>query len=235
MNVFIGVVLNWDQASNVSKPGFGLFGRTVGFFASTESQNSTGDLHNHMLIWIDGMPRTIGEYYDACQSLKFRSKITEYVASIVKATYPITDDRCPHCNQKKLQPIPVSEKAFCRPLNGAPRSCTSKCTACRTQFGANEVIEGQMRRLSKEYSVDPSLWSGEYVQHKIAMPDPLPLFAPHGADIPCKLLETAALLRFQTHYWFHSRSCFKHTRRTPKATVCRMFFPKDVCGKTECG
>lgn len=102
MHVFIDEVLNWDQVKGCSKPGVGLFGRTTGFFAATESQNSTGDLHSHMLIWIDGMPRTVAKYYEACKSSGFRDLIAESISSIAKATYPISDNRCPRCGLREI-------------------------------------------------------------------------------------------------------------------------------------
>lgn len=129
------------------------------------------------------MPRTVDAYNDACKSLDFQTQIAEYVGSSVNASYPITDDRCPRCGREQLLPTAVKVEAFRKPKNGALRSSTSECAGCRTSFSANEVVEGQMNRLSSEFSVDPILWSSEYVHYKVAMPDPLPMFAPIGKDV----------------------------------------------------
>ncbi|KAE9263368.1 hypothetical protein PF008_g32382 [Phytophthora fragariae] len=50
VSLFIEVLLNYDWVRARSKEGAGIFGVTKAFYLSTESQNSTGDLHGHMLI-----------------------------------------------------------------------------------------------------------------------------------------------------------------------------------------
>ncbi|KAF1784185.1 Helitron helicase-like domain [Phytophthora cactorum] len=66
VSTFVDVVLNWDMENNCSRREPGLFGCTKASYAATESQNSTESLHTHMLIWIDGMPSTVDEYYRMC-------------------------------------------------------------------------------------------------------------------------------------------------------------------------
>ncbi|KAG6947642.1 hypothetical protein JG687_00015974 [Phytophthora cactorum] len=82
MAVFIEVVPNWDMDNNCSRRGPGLFGCTKAFYAATESQNSTGYLHTHMLIWIEGMPSTVDEYYQMCSLDCFRSAMIKYVDAV---------------------------------------------------------------------------------------------------------------------------------------------------------
>lgn len=144
MDVFIEVILNWNQKTHSTKTGFGLFGRTRTFFASTQSQNSTGDLHSHMLIWIEGMPHTIAAYYSECKKLEFQKRIAAYVNSIVTASYPISNYRCPVYGEVSLGSIKINQQAYKLPVNGTSRVPTSICTTCKTKFGANEVIDGQM-------------------------------------------------------------------------------------------
>ncbi|KAF4128939.1 Helitron helicase-like domain at N-terminus [Phytophthora infestans] len=72
MDIFIDVVLNRDSDQGCSQKDSGLFGHTKSFYAATESQNSTGSLHSHMLIWIENMPSTVDEYYTMCSSEGFR-------------------------------------------------------------------------------------------------------------------------------------------------------------------
>ncbi|KAE9090113.1 hypothetical protein PF005_g19196 [Phytophthora fragariae] len=73
VNTFIDVVLNWDTDNNCARREPGLFGCTKAFYAATESQNSTGSLHTHMLIWVDGMPSTVDDYYRMCSLDRFRA------------------------------------------------------------------------------------------------------------------------------------------------------------------
>lgn len=64
------------------------------------------------------------------------------------------------------------------------------------------------------------------------MPDPLPQLAPQGQEAATILLETVALLRFQTHHWFHCRSCFKPNTPNAKSRLVSYVFPKRVCTAT---
>ncbi|KAJ8524627.1 hypothetical protein ON010_g16490 [Phytophthora cinnamomi] len=95
MKTFIEVVLNWDIERGCSYDGPGLSGRTRGYYAATESQNSTGSLHSHMLIWIEGMPSAVEEYYSMCPSERFRSATAKYVGAIATSSVPLDMKECP--------------------------------------------------------------------------------------------------------------------------------------------
>jgi hypothetical protein len=43
-----------------------------------------------------------------------------------------------------------------------------------------------------------------------------------------QLLFAASMLEFQFHYEGHASSCFHKTVRTPKAIVCRFFYPRMI-------
>ncbi|KAG3169621.1 hypothetical protein PI126_g2722 [Phytophthora idaei] len=75
ISIFVDLMLNDDQSKQLPRAGMGIFGVTKAFYVSTESQNSTGDVHGHMLIWIDGMPTTTAEYYEMLEMDSFRERI----------------------------------------------------------------------------------------------------------------------------------------------------------------
>jgi hypothetical protein len=39
---------------------------------------------------------------------------------------------------------------------------------------------------------------------------------------------TLTLLRYQNHYWAHSKSCFKKSTQTPSIIVCHFAFPQST-------
>ncbi|OWZ11487.1 hypothetical protein PHMEG_00015482 [Phytophthora megakarya] len=50
--------------------------------------------------------------------------------------------------------------------------------------------------------------------YRLAMPQPLP--HQETANTLPAIISTKALLSYQTHHWFHSKYCFKTSKRTPK-------------------
>lgn len=73
-------------------------------------------------------------------------------------------------------------------------------------------------------------WSAAAAHHRLAGPVPLPL--PDRGDVKSNLVVSKALTNYQVHHWYHSRSCFKASRRTPSGKICRMFFPKEAVADT---
>ncbi|OWZ10792.1 hypothetical protein PHMEG_00016292, partial [Phytophthora megakarya] len=230
MDIIVTVVLNWDTKRNCSKSGTGLFGQTEAYFSSTESQGSTGNLHCHMLLWVRGMAKSVDEYYSACRSSAVRRKLVSYVESIAASSFPISTDLCPCCENTALISQPFRPEAFQRSTKSRERPTTAKCTNCSTSFGADELIRRQMDSYAVSMGVEHEEWSGPSAHHHVASPGPLPLPDP---EKPLSTLVTCqALLQYQVHHWYHCKSCFKTTKRTPTGKVCRMFFPKEICNKT---
>lgn len=232
VSLFIDVVLNFDTETQRSRSGCGVFGVTKAFFVSTESQNSTGDLHGHMLIWIEGMPTTTTEYYTLLQQEGYCRQVEQYVSSIARSSFPLALKTCPHCGSDRLSPVAIERQAFQKPSRGGKRSTTASCLACTATFGGSELIELELERESSRLGFDSRLFSDAAIHYRLAIPKPLDLLSP--MDPKTALVITKALLHYQTHRWSHARSCFKPTKRTPKGQSCRMFFPKEVCLKTVC-
>ncbi|EGZ29082.1 hypothetical protein PHYSODRAFT_294394 [Phytophthora sojae] len=230
MEIVIDVILNWDRDKHCSKPGGGLFGVTEAFYAATETQGSTGNLHGYMLIRVEGMPATVKEYYQSCQLDDVKKRLLEYVESIASSNFPANTEVCPSCHESKLTPMPLSMDAFQRPRKNQERPITAKCTGCRRNFGENEIIRGQLTAYALANSLDIEDFGDTAIKYHIAKPQPLPLPDDHRAI--SNLLVSRALIEYQAHHWYHCRSCFKCTRRTPKGNVCRMFFPKETSQST---
>ena len=232
MEIVIDVVLNWDRVAKKSRKRGGIFGYTKAFYAAVESQNSTGDLHAHMSVWVHGLPRSVSEYRRSCREDAFRSRLLDYVKSILQATAPATPSSvCPSCDVDALQPCEHIRAAFMKPPRGGQRPVSCACSNCNASFGADELLRSVVGKRSSSIDSCNQWLTNEAIQFANAHPKPLPV--PAGSRDRASLVATLSLLVYQNHHWFHSKGCFKATRRTPKGDVCRMFFPKKRCQRTQ--
>ncbi|KAF1790917.1 hypothetical protein GQ600_27126 [Phytophthora cactorum] len=101
------LLLQKDMENNCSRREPGLFGCTKASYAATESQNSTGSLHTHMLIWIDGMPSTVDEYY----RIWLRAAMTKYVDAVATSNVPLVTKNCPSCGVGTISSVEFHRKA----------------------------------------------------------------------------------------------------------------------------
>lgn len=232
MEIIIDVLFDWDQAKQCPKGKGGIFGTTEAFFASTESQNSTGSLHAHIMVWIRGMPTTLQEYYHLRETDDFRCKLVKYVDSALQASYPVDTATCPQCDAAELESIGVDKQAFRKPKKGSPRPMTTRCNSCHSTYGADELVrQCMMKRCRNDRDTASKLTDETFSLYQLAMPHPLPHV--HDPNSLEAITSTQALLTYQNHHWFHSNSCFKRSKRTPSGKSCRMFFPKQVCTATQ--
>lgn len=232
VSLFIEVLLNYDRVSARSKEGAGIFGVTKAFYLSTESQNSTGDLHGHMLIWIDGMTTTTAEYYELLQSASLRLRVEQYVSSIASSCYSVMPTKCPACSCGGLASLPFDKRAFEKPVRGGNPCLTAHCLSCGVMFGGTQLVEMEIKREESRISAPLGDVTDDDVHYRIAMPQPLELLPQPGTQ--AAVIVSKALLNYQTHRCTHAKSCFKPSKRTPKGNVCRMFFPKQTVSATEC-
>lgn len=77
MHILTRDVFDWDIANGRSGTSGGVFGRTKAFFAATKSQNSTDSPHAHILVWIEGLPTTVTEYYALLKNERYRRSMLE--------------------------------------------------------------------------------------------------------------------------------------------------------------
>ncbi|POM60086.1 hypothetical protein PHPALM_31098 [Phytophthora palmivora] len=183
VHVIFDTVLNWDLDHNCARKELGLIGKTKAFFSATESQSSTGSLHAHMLIWIQNMPSTVGEYYIMCSVDRFRAATIKYVDAIATSNVPLD----------------------------------------------TSISQSSLRDFKASTGKLPTMWNNLW--GNIASPKPL---AQAPRPLSGETVATArALVVYQHHHWFHTKSCFKASKRTPKGEVCRMFMPHQTCTATK--
>ncbi|ETL80792.1 hypothetical protein L917_18739, partial [Phytophthora nicotianae] len=126
VHLLIDVLLNYAQDRQCSRPRSGGFGKTKAYFLSTESQNSTGDLDGHMLVWIENMPTTTAQYYELLKHRDFQHRVNDYVSSIASSSFPVSLDRCSSCSSTDIAAMQFSREVFKKPKRGARRAPTIK-------------------------------------------------------------------------------------------------------------
>lgn len=178
------------------------------------------------------MPTTTTEYYALLEQQSFCQRVEQYVSSLACSDFPASPTLCPCCNSDSLGPLEMEKRAFEKPGRGADRPATAQCSECGEIFGGSELVEAEIARVAKRDNISPCRLNDASIHYRIAMPQSLEL-SPDPDPIRA-LVVSKALLAFQTHRWSHSKSCFKPTKRTPKGKICRMFFPKHICDRTEC-
>ncbi|POM68741.1 Hypothetical protein PHPALM_15056 [Phytophthora palmivora] len=216
MCILISDVFDWDCEKGSSGTKGGIFGHTKAFFAATESQSSTGSLHAHILIWIDGLPTTARAYYELLKNEHLKNQMLR-------------------CELSNLTGLPFTQQAFRKPKRQALRPSTSICTGCESTFGSSEVIDESLKLVESRHQDSFAKLHDNFVFQRIAAPLPFPRTGGqmYSAAISRDALITAkALLSYQHHLWSHTKGCFKVTKRTPDGSTCRMFFPKEACPQT---
>ena len=171
------------------------------------------------------------EYRRSCRQDAFRARLLDYVESILQATAPSSPSSvCPKCDANALQPRNHTRAAFKKPARGSGRPVSCSCMSCNSEFGGDELLRAFVAKRSLDFHGIERLLAKEAIDFANAHPTPLPI--PGDGHDQASLVATLSLLVYQNHHWFHSKGCFKATRRTPKGDVCRMFFPKKRCPRT---
>lgn len=204
MEIIIDVLFDWDQNKQCSRGQGGLFGTTQAFYASTESQSSTGSLHSHMLIWVDGMPKTLEEYSRFRASDRFQRRLQTYVDSILRASFPISVSDCPCCGEQAIEPVDVSQLAFKKPRKGSTCPATTRCCSCNATYGSDELVRKSLTKLCESTDEMNNELDGVVGFCRVAMPQPLP--RSNDLDTLPAVISSQALLAYQNHHWFHSKS-----------------------------
>jgi hypothetical protein len=225
MAIIIEHILGWDRVKGAPHAGGGLFGRVTAFYAATESQNSTGDLHAHMLVWIEGLPTSVKEYYELWERTGYRESVGAYAESVISVKLPHSTNACPQCHSQAVASVPFTQEAYKKPVNRAQSFPAAICNNCNKKFGGDEFLQQQITDRALQLNVDTAELAEDMIARHIASPLPLPM--PFAEDDTTSLVFCKALLTYQNHYWHHSKSCFKPTNRIPKGNICRMFFPKE--------
>jgi hypothetical protein len=225
VNIIIDNVVGWDVSAGRAHPHGGLFGEVTAFHAITESQNSTGDLHAHMLVWVKGLPTSVNEYYDCWKSEEYRDAALAYTQSVITNKLPHMPTTCPRCGTQSLSAVPLTQAAYKKGSSRARSFPTSECTSCHCQFGGDMLLQELISTRAEKMGVHSDLLSDEAIRCRVASPCPLAM--PTAEDNVDSLLFSRTLLTYQHHHWYHSKSCFKASCRIPKGDTCRMFFPKE--------
>jgi len=124
------------ETAKILKRG-GLFGHCEHFFSSKETQRR-GALHEHILVWLMGFPKTWAEFNRTMRDRpEYKALIDKYVASIVQCSLPIntTGVPCPECLKKDINSTvdPVKVKDWHRsktPYRTKKAPHLVKCSKC---------------------------------------------------------------------------------------------------------
>ncbi len=100
MDMVYGRILGIEQGTAKILRKGGVLGHVEHFFGSKETA-SRGALHEHILGWLLGFPRTVAKFEDLMKDNKYAEAMNSYLGEVVNASLPIdtTNVPCKSCHQ----------------------------------------------------------------------------------------------------------------------------------------
>ena len=108
-----------------------------------------------------------------------------------------------------------------RPLADAGPVPTAQCIQCGKHFSDKDVLDIGIADHLARYNIQIMSCDVDYA--KCAPPTFTFKDNPRS-----EAMLTFILRDVMMHWWTNCRSCFKHTKRRPKASVCRFFLPVEA-------
>jgi hypothetical protein len=190
---FILNVLKFDSKAGVPL-GNGVFGITRAFFGAVESQSTT-NLHIHMLIWVEELPKSRKSWVQNLESQEFVTFLCDYADRIKCCSYPFEPaPMCPKCFAD-IEPLPLSDHLKKKDKTRLDPPHTLKCSICPETFPYNYF----RNHIEKRHVV--------------------------GTESVVPLDSTGPLMQVQEHDYNHRKSCFKKSVRTTDINQCRFQMP----------
>jgi hypothetical protein len=214
---FVKDVLRFDTKTGQSFKGGGILGMVKHYFFSVETTKA-GNLHTHMLIWLNGFPKTINDLNTILlNDVAFRLRLESLLDITICNNLPVMDSvncvqtlpegsLCPGTIYP-LTPFPL--QAFQKCSRTATPIPLSKCDACGQKYGANDILTARIKKSVDNLSSSPT-----------ASHDLIKIGTDYYTCIPpnkniCeqtlqnKVLLSISALNYQVHFFHHLSSCFK--------------------------
>ena len=208
--VFIDVILGWDQILKGPKKEGGLFGLIRGYIYGAETQQS-GDVHFHYVISIVGFPKTSIQMTELLKSPEFSKKLMNYIEKVISIHVPFMPENetnsCPQpsCNGLLMSENIAGEAYRLRKQHESSKpAVTSSCLECSTKYGYKDVLMKRLLKFAETCKVDmnPLL-----IDRFRCLP---PEFNNMAELSPQNLVYLGLnILDIQMHYETHTKSCFQ--------------------------
>ncbi len=119
--------------------------------------------------------------------------------------------------------------AFKRPQKNTCAPITMNCPTCKTCFTSEHLLRQTTTKMVTSIGIQPKTLNLAKIENFINAIDLLPFPNPKSNTFKVdSIVLTLTLFRYQSHYWAHSKSCFKKFARTPYGVMCHCAFPQST-------
>mgnify|MGYP001169804599 CR=1 FL=1 len=143
----IPIYLGWDSQKGCSFEGGGEVGVVEAYVIPVEAQGAlTCALHAHMLVWLEGYPKTS---YEEEKDSEYNSKACEYIDGHLIGSYPVLDlfvdeeksakMKCPLCINGFISSNPIP--FICNTSLSSFEPVVGICEVCKTGFTSKRLRE----------------------------------------------------------------------------------------------
>jgi hypothetical protein len=223
-DVFIKTFLGWNVDAGMPIRNGGYLGVVRWFMGTVEAQKNM-DLHFHMVVALNGLPQTGKDLLRKIdQNSVFGDAFYRYLRTIMSPTTKLDDptNTCPLVDKTTndrcrgtLQSLPIPIEAYRRIKNGETYQIPlARCDLCEEEFEYTEVIRYRIQNAT-------TLWHELHPQEQLdtseAIIDEFICTFPEIRRQPRfdnAIHSTHVVLKQQTHYKYHSASCFKVSKIT---------------------
>eukprot|EP01138_Halocafeteria_seosinensis_P013767 gb/GECG01014058.1/.p1 GENE.gb/GECG01014058.1/~~gb/GECG01014058.1/.p1 ORF type:complete len:2323 (+),score=191.31 gb/GECG01014058.1/:1-6969(+) len=147
LDYYIEHILGYDMSRGKAFPKGGVFGNVMALIGSVEGQER-GNLHVHLLVWLESIPPTTSTMHTMLQSPEYKRKLHAMRDAVVTATYAL-ELPCKTCsNESKdfvhMSPVDPATKVL---PQSTPEPCTVKCRTCKTPLQPHLLLLAKAHNL----------------------------------------------------------------------------------------
>ena len=226
LEVLVGVILGWDEASKSATATGGLFGHPRAFFMAIEEQGRLS-LHDHILLWLHG--------HDQLRERLLQpggpERLQAYLDQALDASLPVPPSKVPAAT--------LCPTAGCNAPLGKNQLLFELAHKFKHNLGSNPRIlrctaEGQQHCCSPDDLTD-NLLADWWEERRPGEPLPVSMDAVSalkwgGLDIDSpdiNLLTCVLIRRTNWHKASHMKTCSK-SRKAKRTKLCRARLPADM-------
>lgn len=142
MEMVYGIILGISPSTaGILKRG-GLLGHVEHFYAAKETQ-ARGSLHEHIIGWLAGFPKTMAEFEERVKQDGYSQQLDEYLQAMVNSSLPIetTSVPCPNCKHETVTAIKITEAHRSKGVYKSKKvPHLVKCTTDDCKYSGNFIL-----------------------------------------------------------------------------------------------
>jgi len=182
-------------------------------------------------VYTHGMPTTRTGFLQLARdpNSTFMNHLIAHQTTFLQMEVPIWKGAiCPKCDGP-FQMIVLPIFALIRPKQNTCAPIATNCPTCKTCFTSEHFSMQTTTKMATSIGIQLKTLNPTKIENFINALDPLPFSDAKSNTFKIdSIVLTLTLFRYQSHYWAHSKSCFKKSARMPFGVVCHFAFPQST-------